>query len=294
MDINALHYFVAVVESGSISAAAKKLHISQPPLSRQIQLLESELGVLLMKRGSRNVVLTDAGNALYSRAKMILETFNVTLKEIDSFCTGQSGALYIGTVPSCSTILLSLISGEYRNKYPDIVFQLYEKHTYELLELLENNVIEVAILRSPYKKAECFSSTKVSDETFWAVGLKDYFTEMTTPFSFKQLADKPIIIYRYWETAVKDLFEHYQVQPRNLNIFDDARTSLMWAIAGMGISLLPSSIAFAIRDQALVYKQIKEPSLSSEIHATWKNVKHMSPTLQNFINMLETMFKNNR
>ena len=73
MDLKQLRYFVTVVESGSISAAARKLYMTQPPLSAQMQALEQELGCPLLERGARRVELTDAGRRLYERAKTLLE-----------------------------------------------------------------------------------------------------------------------------------------------------------------------------------------------------------------------------
>ena len=73
MDIRKLQYFTAIVDEGSITGAAKRLHMSQPPLSTQMKLLEEELGVILFDRGSRNIQLTDAGKLLYNRAHAILE-----------------------------------------------------------------------------------------------------------------------------------------------------------------------------------------------------------------------------
>lgn len=69
MDLKQLDYFTAIVDEGSISAAAKKLHISQPPLSTQMKSLERELGAVLFERGLRSITLTDAGKLMYQRAK---------------------------------------------------------------------------------------------------------------------------------------------------------------------------------------------------------------------------------
>lgn len=72
MDIKKLKYFITIVEEGNISAAAKKLHISQPPLSSQIKLLEKELNLKLMERGTRNITLTRAGKLFFKFMKEIL------------------------------------------------------------------------------------------------------------------------------------------------------------------------------------------------------------------------------
>ena len=84
MDIKTLQYFIAVVESTSITKAAKALHISQPPLSHQLKLLESELGTKLFERGPRCITLTSAGETLYHRAKNIVDfTEETCLKKLE-------------------------------------------------------------------------------------------------------------------------------------------------------------------------------------------------------------------
>ena len=89
MDFHQLQYFVAIAESGSITAAAKKLFLSQPPLSMQMKRLEKELGCVLFLRGAREVQLTEAGKLLYTRAKSMLELRRITEEEL-AVCSEQT------------------------------------------------------------------------------------------------------------------------------------------------------------------------------------------------------------
>ncbi|MDQ9868369.1 LysR family transcriptional regulator, partial [Acinetobacter baumannii] len=82
VDIRQLLYFTTIAEEGSISAAAKKLHLSQPPLSYQMKLLEEELHLPLIERSARGIALTEAGRVLYKRAQGILELSELTRKEM--------------------------------------------------------------------------------------------------------------------------------------------------------------------------------------------------------------------
>ena len=88
MDIRQLQYFVRIADEGSITGAARSLHMSQPPLSMQMKLLEEELGVTLFDRGSRTIRLTDAGKLLYNRAQGILELSGATVRELKDFGNG--------------------------------------------------------------------------------------------------------------------------------------------------------------------------------------------------------------
>jgi glycine/serine hydroxymethyltransferase len=107
MNIKQLRYFIAIAENSSISAAAKKLGISQPPLSAQLQLLEKEFGVRLLERGPRSISLTDAGRMLYRRAISIVALSDAAQKDMADYCSGLQGTLRLGTVSSCGTALMS-------------------------------------------------------------------------------------------------------------------------------------------------------------------------------------------
>ena len=88
MNIRQLKYFLTIAEEEQITSAAKKLNISQPPLSQQLKLLEDEFGVKLLERGSRKIHLTDAGRLLRNKAEQILELTDATYKELRDFNKG--------------------------------------------------------------------------------------------------------------------------------------------------------------------------------------------------------------
>ena len=157
MDIKQLTYFIAIVEEGTITHAANKLHMAQPPLSTQLKLLEDELGTKLLERGARKIKLTDAGKILYKRAKHIVEITNSTTKEIEEFRKGIQGTLRLGTISSSGTVLLSKRVIDFNKKYPNIKFEIHEGNTYELIEKINSGIIEVGIVRTPFnsQNLEC-------------------------------------------------------------------------------------------------------------------------------------------
>ena len=96
MDLKQLEYFVTVINEGTISSAARKLNLSQPPLSAQMKSLEQEIGSQLFFRGPRQIELTEAGRILYERSKDILDLSSRTLQELSDYREGKSGVLRIG------------------------------------------------------------------------------------------------------------------------------------------------------------------------------------------------------
>ena len=98
MEIKQLEYFRAIVEAGSISGAARALHMTQPPLSYQIKMLEEELQVSLFLRGTKKITLTEAGKTLYEQAGKILTLTDLTKSEVIK--SSQAATLHIGMTPS--------------------------------------------------------------------------------------------------------------------------------------------------------------------------------------------------
>ena len=130
MDIRQLKYFLTIAEEEQITAAAKRLHMAQPPLSQQMKLLEDELDIQLFKRGPRRIHLTDAGKLLQKRARQILELSDSTIREITDCKRGVRGTLKIGTVSSSGSILLRQGMQNFYHHFPDAHFEIHEGNTF--------------------------------------------------------------------------------------------------------------------------------------------------------------------
>ena len=136
MDLRQLRYFVTVVEEGQITAAARQLHMAQPPLSQQIQLLEKELGVDLFIREHRHMELTEVGKLLYERARQILNLSDSARREIRDFKQGLKGTLHIGTVSSSGSVILSSAMRDFHHHHEGVHFEIYDGNTFEVIDML--------------------------------------------------------------------------------------------------------------------------------------------------------------
>lgn len=102
-------------------------------------------------------------------------------------------------------------------------------------------------------------------------------------FDVAKLSGKPVILYRRWEAHLKSYFKRKNILPKYLCSNDDARTSLAWAKAGMGIALLPSSTVYNMDDDSIICQDIDPDALYTDISIAWKKSSYMSRTLENFI-----------
>ena len=285
MDIRQLLYFTTIAEEGSISAAAKKLHLSQPPLSYQMKLLEEELHLPLIERSARGNALTEAGRVLYKRAQGILELSELTRKEMLAMASGFTGTLHIGTVSSSGASLLGWRIPAFHQKYPQIGFAIHEGNTFELMEMLESGLIELAIVRTPFHNDQ-LNCLYLSPEPMIAAGAASFFPAgmpSGQPISLELLGHAPVILYRRFEKILLSLCEQKGITPQVFCIADDARTTLMWAEAGLGVAVVPQSAYRIMPHHNMVYGELSEEDLHTRIAAVCKKGCSLSWAAQQFL-----------
>ncbi|WP_160688935.1 LysR family transcriptional regulator [Clostridium sp. C2-6-12] len=283
MDIKQLTYFITIVEEGTITQAANKLHMAQPPLSTRLKLLEDDLGVKLIERGARKIKLTDAGKILYKRAKHILEITTSTEKEIEEFRKGIQGTLRLGTISSSGSVLLSRRIIDFNKKYPNIKFEIHEGNTYELIEKLNSGIIEVGIVRTPFNSKN-FQCLFLEAEPMVAVMSESYnFETARDEILLEDLKGRPLIIYRRFEKILLGEFQNLGIEPNVFCINDDARTTILWAGAGLGIGIVPKSVInFGLMDN-IKYKEINNITLRTQISAIWIKERYLSMAAKKFL-----------
>ena len=281
MDLKQLGYFTAIVDEGSISAAAKKLHISQPPLSNQMKLLEAELGVVLFERGLRSITLTDAGELMYERANAILDMASADKMEIDSLGNGLRGTLRMGMVSSSVTGCVVQRMMAFRELYPEVNFQIYEGNTYQLLNGLKTNQIDLALVRAPFPETG-FICHKYQEEYFVAAGLPGHLPEQTGLIG---VAEHPLVLYRRWEASIRQVFEDKGLTIRLACMADNAWTSIQMARAGMGIALLPESFAADI--PGIQIWNLKEEALKTQLVLVKRDDRYISNITKIFFEKFE-------
>src|SRR5205823_12575992 len=133
MELRHLRYFVAVAEEENVTRAAERLHVSQPPLSRQSRDLEEELGVTLFERSAKSVRLTDAGRVFLNEARAVLERAEEATRAVKAISSGSSGELHVGFAPSLAVDILPRALRQFQIEAPGIRVQLHDMSTEEML-----------------------------------------------------------------------------------------------------------------------------------------------------------------
>ncbi|MGI8909494.1 MAG: LysR family transcriptional regulator, partial [Rubrobacteraceae bacterium] len=151
MDIRQLRYFVAVAEERHFGRAAKRLHLSQPPLSMQIKNLEHELGVELFERSTRRVALTDAGRILLERARGILSLTEEAAEAVKGAEAGLGGRLEVGFISSATLSLLPPAIRLFRERFSGVELDLKELTSAQQVDALYEGEIRLGLVRLPLR-----------------------------------------------------------------------------------------------------------------------------------------------
>ena len=264
MTFKQLQYFVSVVQEGSISAAAKKLYMSQPPLSAQIRLLEEEFGCTLLERGQRKIHLTAAGRLLYEHALTILELNRITHREMRDVSQKERETIRVGIVSSLAGTKAARWIASFSENRPQARFEISEADTYSLLKKLEAGTIHLAIVRTPFLE-EGFLCRSLSSDYLSAAGLSSFFTGCHSPISLGELSRKPLLVYRRWLSFLNELFSKKGLSPDYFCISEDARTCLSLARQGLGVALVPQSALLSDTDPDMVSFLMEGCSFLSEM-----------------------------
>lgn len=146
MELRHLRYFVAVAEEQNVTRAAARLHVSQPPLSRQIRDLEQELGVALFEHGAKSVRLTDTGRAFLPEAYAALQRVEEAVQMVKAVAAGKRGEIHVGYAPSLAVDLLPAALRKFQKLHPDVSVQLHDLSTQQMLRGLRDGELHLALM----------------------------------------------------------------------------------------------------------------------------------------------------
>src|SRR5262245_51156880 len=157
MELRHLRYFVAVAEEQNVTRAAARLHVSQPPLSRQIRDLEDELGIALFEHGAKAVRLTEVGRVFLTEARAALRRVDDAVQMVKAAAQGQRGEIHVGYAPSLAVELLPRVLKTFQDSNPGVRVQLHDSSTQEMLRGLRDGKLHIALLVqvSPKVLVEC-------------------------------------------------------------------------------------------------------------------------------------------
>lgn len=252
MDLRHLRYFTTVAAEGSFSRAAEKLNIAQPPLSRQIQQLEEELGVRLLDRG-RPITMTEAGRYLFDQGLQVLQR----VEEMRAMTTriGKRMVLQfnIGFVASTLYDTLPELIRDFRILAPDVEVQLLEMTTLEQISALKDGRIDVGFGRLRFDDDALVRAVLREEGLCVAVGASHALLKGDSKPKLVDLEAEPLILYPKaprpsYADQVLAFYREAGVTPRIGMEVRDVQTALGLVASGVGICVVPASVRRFGRD----------------------------------------------
>ena len=273
MELRQLQYFVAVAEELHFGRAAKRVHISQPPLSMQIRNLEEELGAQLFTRTSRRVELTEAGKLFLKDVRRILKDIESTVKTTQDTARGVIGRLAVGFVsPAMDTFLPPAIL-DFRRQYPGIVLSLSELLTNEQLESLYSGRIQVGFVRVYHHDLQDLCHEIVWREPYVLALPEKHPLAAKEEVALSELKGEPMIMYsRGIQPALYDAIlaccEKAGFRPEIAQEARSKHTTTALVAAGLGVAIVPESSKM-LRREGVKYLPMKDPLPTVAIAMIW-------------------------
>lgn len=289
MELRHLRYFIAVAEELHFGRAAKRLAMSQPPLSQQIKLLEEEIGVVLFLRTKRQVELTAAGEVFLGEARKAIAQAEHAIRAARRAARGEIGRLAVGFVSSAVYGQVPSIFRLMRSRYPGVSLVLQDLTSEEQVEAVKVNRIDVGLIRPPVLAAESLAMRVIWRETLMVALPEGNPLAREEEIAVEALAGESFIqIPRHVAPGFYDqcirICARAGFAPK---IVQEARTTptIVSLIAGgMGVSILPSSL-MSLQRSGVVYRPLKTPAPTTDMAVIWRPADE-SPTLRSFLEII--------
>ena len=246
MKLSQLEYFIVVAEELHFGRAAQRLHRSQPPVSRQIRLLEEELGVELFSRNTQSVTLTRAGRIFLKEVRPALAQISHAVDAAKRAATGHIGVLAIGMTGSIMFGMLPRILTEFRRRYPEVMLDLILASKADQLSAIKERRLMVGLVRSLSHDAELCHEPLLDEPLVVAMGPSNALAARAQ-IQLADLASQDFILYRgQSQVSVADQIvnacHEAGFSPRIVQETDDMQSAAALAVLGVGITLVASSL----------------------------------------------------
>ncbi|KRE23307.1 LysR family transcriptional regulator [Agromyces sp. Soil535] len=268
MELRHLRYFTAVVEAGSFTAAAARLHISQPPLSVAIAKLEEAVGVSLLVRTPRGVEATSAGRYLLDASSRVLGDIDDIVSALGRFGAGTAGSLTMAAVPALMWHRLPTLLREYAAEVPDVEIRLVDPPPWAAIEMLQQRTVDLAaiMVADPRRFAQRHRGTlKIVDwgEIPLVAAFAADEADLPDPLPLSSFTGKVVLLPRRTAAvpslpeAVDEAFRRHGITPASIRTVETIQTSLPLIEAGVACAILPDPDGASLSRFAVTVRRLQ-------------------------------------
>jgi DNA-binding transcriptional LysR family regulator len=304
MELRQLRYFVALARELNFSRAARRLNISQPPLSRQIQQLENELGLKLFVRDKRSVYLTDAGRALLNDAEALVD-HAARFKDMASLAAqGKAGIVRIGIGMGLGDHVNAVVT-EHSRHFPSVELELHDIYSTRQNHSLRERIIDVGFMRPPVDTG--LISESIVREHFEVILCRKNRFAQRKSVTLAELAGEPLLIHdRSWSSSlydkILDLYRKAGVSPKvtQTSSFPYEEAGAMMIASGkgiyLGVSSLPgtgTTVCHPLFVDKLSVVPLNEPGAELDVQVAWR-ARENSVAILAFLKTVRYVFRAGR
>jgi DNA-binding transcriptional LysR family regulator len=296
MELRHLRYFVAVAEERNFTRAAQRLHMAQPPLSRQIQQLEETLEVQLFQRNSRPLSLTETGKFFYAHAVQLLAQ-TAELESMTRRVGNIQRSLSVGFVGSTLYGMLPKIIRRFRDENATVELSLHEMSTMDQIRALKDGRIDVGFGRIRHEDPN-IRRVILREEKMIVALPEGHPLSLAKPIlALSDLVNETLIIFPKaprpsYADQVLSAFQDRALKPRRVYEVRELQIALGLVAAGEGISVVPSSV-YGLKRDDVSYKELDDPTLVSPIIMSMRMLDE-SRDIQEMLELIYRLYEEKR
>jgi len=277
MELRQIRYFQCVARELSFTKAARILHIAQPPLSRQIKMLEEELGVAVFERLGRGIALTDAGRYFLDQTEKMTQRLEETINATRRIGKNDRIWFGVGFVPSTLYGHMPALIRQLRQLNTQVEIGLVEMTTLQQFEALKSGRIDIGVGRILLKDEEIERLILTDEPLVVALPITHRLAGKVS-VRLADIMEEPLILYPAkprpsYADHVLDLFRQKGYSPQIIQEVNELQTAIGLVTATIGIAIVPESVRRLHRDD-VVYVNLDEPGFTSPIMLSWRKNDH--------------------
>lgn len=288
MDVRALQYFLTVAREQSISKAAQALHMTQPPLSRQMKELEEELGRPLFLRGNRRITLTEEGVLLRKRAEEIVELMEKARAEVTQAGEEVGGEVSIGGGETEGMRLIARVIQKTRETHPKIRFHIFSSYAYDVMERLDKGLIDFGTLIEPVDLTK-YDHLRLPGMDVWGLLMRrDHPLARQASIRPEDLTDVPILCSRQMlkENGLSGWLGRDYETLTIAATYNLINTPALMVEEGVGCALTLDKLVNTEGSDILCFRPL-EPRLEAGLYLVWKKYQVFTRAAEVFLEQLQ-------
>ncbi len=294
MELRHIRYFIAVAEELHMGRAAKRLHISQPPLSMQIAALEKELGAKLFLRGSRRLTLTPAGQEFLKHAYHVMADVSLAITSSRKISSGESGTLTLSFIAAMAYSYLPPILKRFSEQFPEVLLLLDDMSGAQQIDALRGGRLQVGFVRPPVADEELSSEIVVKEP--YLLAMPEHHPKRRDAVHLPDFsAEKFIMVparpgWRVHDQSM-EICKSAGFTPKVIHEAREVHTLVSLVSAGLGVALVPSS-ARRLGIAGVRYASLQSDHYlpEAEIAMVWRH-EEASPTVHNFLTVARNVLR---